>query len=59
MYLVIPWEVMMLRMGLQLRYEDIKYLDSVFMQGAESEGHLLVVLRLGSLGVYFKSQRDG
>lgn len=46
MYLMIPWEVMMLRMGLQLRYEDIKYLDSVFMRGIESEGHLLVVLRL-------------
>lgn len=47
MYLMIPWEVMMLRKRLQLRYEDIMYIDSVFMQGTESEGHLLVVLRLG------------
>lgn len=46
MYLMVPREVMMLRMELQLRYEDIKYPDSVLIQGTESEGCWLMVLRL-------------
>lgn len=37
MELMVPWEAGMLEMGLQLRYVDIKHLDSVFMQGTESK----------------------
>lgn len=51
---MVPWEVMMLGMGLQLGYGDIKHLERVFMEGTESKTDIcLWASGWGYLGVYF------